>query len=98
MYYYCGGGQQRNGKSGDKQIQSTSSNTKETINQTAHLEMQLMQMKGQKEKSRGWLGRIRDRVWSWRRVDLGTNFVMLFGTNLLHVIIWPDPAGLRALK
>lgn len=28
------------------------------INQAAHLEMQLMQMEGQKEKARGWLGRI----------------------------------------
>lgn len=31
---------------------------KKLIRQTAHLEMELMQMEGQKEKARGWQGRI----------------------------------------
>lgn len=45
------------------------------INQAAHLEMQLME--GQMEKARGRQGKIKDREWSQRRVDLGTNFVIL---------------------
>ena len=50
---------------------------KELINQVAYLEIQLMQTEDRKEKARGWQGRIRDRVWLWRRVDLGIiNFVI----------------------
>lgn len=49
---------------------------KELINQATHLEKQLMQMEVQKEKARCWQGRIRDRMWSWRKVDSGKNFVI----------------------
>lgn len=60
--------------------------------------MQLIQMEGQKEKVK-----IRkegsETVWSWRRVDAGTNYaIWLFEVILLHIIIWHKPVGFRALK
>lgn len=68
------------------------------INHAAYLKCNSYKWKARRRKQRfGKEGS--ETVWSWRRVDAGTNYaIWLFEVILLHIIIWHNLAAFRALK